>query len=117
MTNESLTLVESAIADCETELAKLDSFSAAAAASQQTIKKLESDIFDLHTNTANLAPKARAQALTNAVAYLELERGDLSTLKSKIDNQSHRVVAFGLRAKSLLQQVHAEVLAARKSES
>jgi hypothetical protein len=60
-------------------------------------------------------PKGRAQALTNAQAYLELERADLSTLKSQVDNQSNRVVQFSGRAKSLLAQVHAALLAKRKS--
>jgi hypothetical protein len=114
MTTESISLVASAINNCETETEKLDRLISNAEVSQQTIKRLEDDIADLHFNTGDLAPKARAAALTNATAYLELERADQKTLKAQVDAQSDRVVQVERRAQSLLQQVHAAVLAKRK---
>jgi hypothetical protein len=115
MTNESLSIVESALADVECELKKLDQQTSNAEASEQTIKRLEDDIFSLHTNAGDLAPKARAAALTNAQAYLEIERADCATLKAQVDAQANRVVAFAQRAKSLLSQVWSALLEARKA--
>jgi hypothetical protein len=52
--NNSLNLIESAIADTESEIAKLDQLNANATTSRVAITKLENDIFDLHRNTAGL---------------------------------------------------------------
>lgn len=113
--DESLSLVESAIADTEAELGKLDSLNASAQASQTTIKELENTVFELHNNHAGLDQKARANKLTSATSMLNLERGDQATFKAQIDAQSNRVVQVGQRAKSLLQQVWSAVLQSRKS--
>ena len=77
--SESLDLIESAIADTEAELGKLDQLKATAAASQETINRLESDLADLGINKAGLEQKTRGARLTGATALLTLERGDLAT--------------------------------------
>jgi hypothetical protein len=114
-TAESLNLASSAISDCEHECETLDQLSANAATSRETIRKLESDIADLHFNRANLEPKTRGSRLTNATSLLTLECGDLETINAQIDAQSDRIVQVAQRAKSLLQQVHAALLQSRKS--
>jgi hypothetical protein len=116
MTNtESLELVDSAINECENELAKLSQLTDIATASRETIKRLEEDVADLHFNRGNLEPKARASRLMSSTAMLELERADLSTINAQIDAQSDRVVQVGQRAQSILQQVWSTLLASRKA--
>lgn len=116
MTNtESLELVDSAITECENELGKLDQYKALVATCQKTAEDLETTISELHSNSAGLEQKARASRLTNAKTLLELERADLTGFNREVDRQSDRVVQVGQRAQSILQQVWASLLAARKS--
>jgi hypothetical protein len=114
--SESLDLIESAISDTEAELGKLDQLKATAAASQETIKRLESDLADLGTNKAGLEQKARASRLTSGTSLLALERGDLVTFNSQIDNQTDRIIQFSGRAIGLLQELHSAVLASRNAD-
>jgi hypothetical protein len=114
--SESISLIESAISDTEAELRALDQIRASAAASQETIKRLENDIADLGANKADLEQKVRASRLTGATSLLTLERGDLVAFNSQIDDQIDRVVQFSGRAIALLQELWSCVLAARKAD-
>ena len=112
---ESLSLIERSISGTETELQKLSSLMATAAASQETIKRLESDLADLGANKADLEQKVRASRLTSGTSLLTLERGDLAAFNSQIDNQTDRIIQFSGRATGLLQELWSDVLAARKA--
>jgi hypothetical protein len=113
--NESINLIERSISDTETELQKLAVLKANAAASQETINRLESDLADLGINKAGLEQKVRASRLTSGIALLTLERGDLATFNVQIDNQTDRIIQFSGRATGLLQELWSDVLAVRKA--
>jgi hypothetical protein len=113
--DESLSLVESAISECEHECETLDQLSENAATSRQTIQKLESDLVDIRANTAGLEPKLRSSRHVATGSTLTLEHADLAAIENQIDTQSDRVVQVGQRAKSLLAQIHAALLQSRKS--
>jgi hypothetical protein len=111
-----LTLIESAIADTEAELAKLSQLTDIATASRETIKKLEEDVADLHFNRGNLEPKVRSSRHVSATSLLTLERCDLAGFERGVDAQSDRATQFGARATALLQELYSVVLATRKAQ-
>jgi hypothetical protein len=113
--DESLSLVESAISDCEHECETLDQLSANAATTRATITKLEADLVDIRANTAGLEPKVRSSRHVAAGSTLTLEHADLAVIETQIGAQSDRIVQVGQRAKSLLAQVWSAVLATRKA--
>jgi hypothetical protein len=116
MTNTELNLVTSAINDVESEIRKLDGLTANAEASKSTIAKLTAEVEDLHSNKANLDSRARATKLTSGSALLLLEQSDLKAINSGMDAQVDRVLDASRHATTLLQTLHAAVLASRKAD-
>jgi hypothetical protein len=116
MTNSALDLIESAISDCESEIGTLDELTSNAAASRETVNKLEAELAEIRSNVGNLEPRVRSSRHVSGQSLLTLERADLAAIESQIDTQADRVVEFARRAIGLLQELWSAVLAVRKTD-
>ncbi len=104
MTNEdSLKIVESAVTDCEAELARLVQLTRQIESSKVAIQKLGSDNQDIRDDVGADAKK-RAAALTTSEAHLDLMRGDLQHIERQTETQRKRVAEVGKTALSKIMQ-------------
>jgi hypothetical protein len=110
----SFSAIEAALDDLDQAITALDENAAKALKSQSTIKSLEGDIADLHSNSADLEQKQRANRLTASTSLLLLERADLDRFTAEGDAQSDHVVQAAERAKHLLSETWSAVLKLRK---
>jgi hypothetical protein len=119
MNNEDLKTVESATADCESELARLDAITRQIENSKQAIQKLNADNQDIRDDV-DADAKKRATALTTNAAQLDLAQGDLRSLERKLETQKKRVAEVGKIALSRIMQtwsaIHQHVKAAAEAE-
>jgi hypothetical protein len=120
MTNEnSLKIVESAVTDCEAELARLDQLARQIESSKAAIQKLGSDNQDIRDDV-DADAKKRATALTTNAAQLDLAQGDLRSLERNLETQRKRVAEIGKIALSRIMQtwsaIHQHCKAAAETE-